>query len=114
MGGLFHIKYYKNTEICHITSCAYPLLGTKLFRLKFPRSCYLSPKPPNKDAIPPHRKQWGILASFRELLPWPHTLKMASPWREVRILTIGAPGSAEEEITAYIEAVRCSQSDNDG
>src|SRR5438132_13404587 len=39
MGGLFHIKYYKNTEICHITSCAYPLLGTKLFRLKFPRSC---------------------------------------------------------------------------
>jgi hypothetical protein len=25
----------------------------------------LSPKPPNKDAIPPHRKQWGILASFR-------------------------------------------------
>src|SRR6266536_5213154 len=32
-------------------------------------SCWgnLSPKPPNKDAIPPHRKQWGILASFREL-----------------------------------------------
>src|SRR6266536_4594676 len=31
-------------------------------------SCWgnLSPKPPNKDAIPPHRKQWGILASFRE------------------------------------------------
>src|SRR2546426_8080787 len=27
----------------------------------------LSPKPPNKDAIPPHRKQWGILASFREM-----------------------------------------------
>ena len=22
----------------------------------------LSLKPPNKDAIPPHRKQWGILA----------------------------------------------------
>ncbi len=21
----------------------------------------LSPKPPNKDTIPPHRKQWGIL-----------------------------------------------------
>src|SRR5213596_438422 len=39
MGGLFHIKYDKNTAICHITSCAYPLLGTKLFRLKFPRSC---------------------------------------------------------------------------
>src|SRR6266545_717766 len=32
-------------------------------------SCWgnLSPKPPNKDAIPPHRKQWGILASFRGL-----------------------------------------------
>src|SRR6266511_5594430 len=31
-------------------------------------SCWgnLSPKPPNKDAIPPHRKQWGILASFRD------------------------------------------------
>src|SRR5437870_11612338 len=26
----------------------------------------LSPKPPNKDAIPPNRKQWGILASFRD------------------------------------------------
>ena len=23
---------------------------------------HLSPKPPNTDAIPPHRKQWGILA----------------------------------------------------
>ena len=22
----------------------------------------------SKDAIPPHRKQWGILASFRELM----------------------------------------------
>src|SRR6266542_4816909 len=34
-------------------------------------SCWgnLSPKPPNKDAIPPHRKQWGILASFREFAP---------------------------------------------
>src|SRR6266536_5354715 len=32
-------------------------------------SCWgnLSPKPPNKDAIPPHRKQWGILASFRDV-----------------------------------------------
>src|SRR6266508_3228199 len=35
-------------------------------------SCWgnLSPKPPNKDAIPPHRKQWGILASFREIRRW--------------------------------------------
>src|SRR5207245_11403073 len=39
MRGLFHIKYYKNTKICHITSCDYPLIGTKPFRLKFPRSC---------------------------------------------------------------------------
>src|SRR2546427_91784 len=38
---LVHIKYYKNTKICHITSCDYPLIGTKPFRLKFPRSCLL-------------------------------------------------------------------------
>ena len=38
----------------------------------------LSPKPPNKDAIPPHRKQWGILSCFREVVAdngydWPQT-----------------------------------------
>src|SRR6266542_5246026 len=35
-------------------------------------SCWgnLSPKPPNMDAIPPHRKQWGILASFRGKKHW--------------------------------------------
>ena len=49
-----------------------------------------------------------------ELLPWPHAPRVVSPWREVRIMTIGAPESAEQEITAYIEAVRRSQSDNDG
>ncbi len=49
-----------------------------------------------------------------ELLPWPHAPGVVSPWREVRIMTIGAPESAEQEITAYIEAVRRSQSDNDG
>jgi hypothetical protein len=49
-----------------------------------------------------------------ELLPWPHAPGVVSPWREVRIRTIGAPESAEQEITAYIEAVRRSQSDNDG
>jgi hypothetical protein len=49
-----------------------------------------------------------------ELLPWPHAPGMAHPWREVRIVTIGAPESDEEEITAYIEAVRRSTSDNDG
>ncbi len=51
---------------------------------------------------------------LNELLPWPHALGVASPWREVRMLTIGASESAEEEITAYIEAVRRSTSDNDG
>src|SRR6266511_5793685 len=41
-------------------------------------SCWgnLSPKPPNKDAIPPHRKQWGILASFRDLTIF--TIKLGS------------------------------------
>jgi hypothetical protein len=48
------------------------------------------------------------------LLPWPHVLEVASPWREVQILTIGDPASAEQEIAAYIEAVRRSTSDNDG
>lgn len=47
------------------------------------------------------------------LLPWPHTHGVEHPWREVRIVTIGAPESAEEEITAYIEAVRRSQADHD-
>ena len=47
-------------------------------------------------------------------LPWPHALGVEHPWREVRIVTIGDPASAEQEITAYIEAVRRSTSDNDG
>ena len=51
---------------------------------------------------------------LRALLPWPPALEMASPWCEVRMLTIGAPESAEEAITAYIEAVRRSTSDNEG
>ena len=51
---------------------------------------------------------------LRECLPWPHVLEVASPWREVQIMTIGDPASAEQEITAYIEAVRRSKSDNDG
>src|SRR5215831_16053366 len=34
------IKYYKNMKIHHYTSCSYPLIGTKFFRLKLPRSCY--------------------------------------------------------------------------
>ena len=39
IGRPFHIKYYKKTQIWHLTSCDYPLIGTKPFRLKFPRSC---------------------------------------------------------------------------
>ena len=49
-----------------------------------------------------------------ELIPWPHALEGEHPWREVRICTIGAPESAEEDLTAYIEAVRRSKPDNDG
>lgn len=55
----------------------------------------------------------NISDELHELLPWPHTHGVEYPWREVQILTIGAPESAEEEITAYIEAVRRSQADHD-
>ena len=55
-----------------------------------------------------------ISALLRELLPWPHALAGEPPWREVRICTIGAPESAERELTAYIEAVRRSKPDNEG
>jgi hypothetical protein len=51
MRGLFHIKYYKNTAICYITSCDYPLLGTKSFRLKFPRSCCQTKQPRENRTI---------------------------------------------------------------
>jgi hypothetical protein len=51
---------------------------------------------------------------LRELLPWPPTLEVEHPWREVRICTIGAPEAAEKEIRAYIEAVRRSKPDNGG
>jgi hypothetical protein len=51
---------------------------------------------------------------LRELLPWPHARAAEHPWREVQIVTIGAPGSAEQEIMAYIEAVRRSTLDKDG
>ena len=47
-------------------------------------------------------------------LPWPHTLEGEHPWREVRMMTLGDPASAKQEITAYIEAVRRNKSDNDG
>ena len=49
-----------------------------------------------------------------ECLPWPHALGVEHPWREVRIVTLGNPASAEEETTAYIEAVRRSKPDNEG
>jgi hypothetical protein len=51
---------------------------------------------------------------LRELLPWPPALEGEQPWREVRIFTLGAPESAEQELTAYIEAVRRAQPDNEG
>ena len=51
---------------------------------------------------------------LRELLPWPPTLEVEHPWREVRICSIGAPEAAEKEIRAYIEAVRRSKPDNGG
>ena len=54
-----------------------------------------------------------ISDELSDLLPWPHALGVEHPWREVRIVTLGNPASAEEEITAYIEAVRRSTSDKD-
>jgi hypothetical protein len=51
---------------------------------------------------------------LRELLPWPPAFDVEHPWREVRIFTLGAPESAEKDLTAYIEAVRRSKPDNDG
>jgi hypothetical protein len=51
---------------------------------------------------------------LRECLPWPHAHAVEHPWREIRIVTLDAPASAEQEITAYIEAVRRSKSENDG
>lgn len=41
-----------------------------------------------------------------ELLPWPKGLEIEDRWREVRIFTVGTPASVEEDLTAYIEAVR--------
>ena len=41
-----------------------------------------------------------------ELLPWPKGLEREDRWREVRIFTVGAPASVEEDLAAYIEAVR--------
>jgi hypothetical protein len=51
---------------------------------------------------------------LRKCLPWPHALGVESLWREVQIVTIGDPASAEQEITAYIEAVRRCKSENEG
>ena len=52
----------------------------------------------------------GISDILCGLLPWPHVLEGKLPWREVRIFTIGDPESVEQELTAYIEAVRRSKS----
>ncbi len=48
-----------------------------------------------------------------ELLPWPHALEVEHPWREVRIFTIGDPASVEQELLAYIQAVRRSKLEDD-
>ena len=48
----------------------------------------LSPKPPNKDAIPPHRKQWGILASFRKLVAARFTLMVLFPMAGMAIFLV--------------------------
>jgi hypothetical protein len=55
-----------------------------------------------------------IAEVLHELLPWPSARAAEHPWREVQIVTIGAPESAEQEIMAYIEAVRRSTLDHDG
>jgi hypothetical protein len=41
-----------------------------------------------------------------ELLPWPSARQGEYPWREVQIYTIGDPETVDQEIRAYIEAVR--------
>jgi hypothetical protein len=48
-----------------------------------------------------------------EVLPWSHPLAVEQPWHEVRIFTIGDPESVEQDLTAYIEAVRRSKSRDD-
>jgi hypothetical protein len=55
----------------------------------------------------------SISDRLSELLPWPHAREVEHPWREIRIFTLGAPESAKQEITAYIEAVRRSKPEND-
>lgn len=47
------------------------------------------------------------------LLPWPQALEVDHPWREIRICTLGTPESVEQELTAYIEAVRRSRPEDE-
>jgi len=54
-----------------------------------------------------------ISAVLRELLPWPHALEVEHPWREIQVCTIGHPESVEQELTAYIEAVRRSKPEDE-
>lgn len=49
-----------------------------------------------------------------DLLPWPPELKAENPWHEIRIFTIGSHEAAEQEILAYVEALRRSQSEDEG
>jgi hypothetical protein len=43
-----------------------------------------------------------------DLLPWPPALEKNNPWHEIRIFTIGSPEAAEQDLLAYLEALRRS------
>lgn len=49
-----------------------------------------------------------------ELLPWPPAWKRENPWHDVQIFTLGDPESVERDLTAYLEALHRSKSDNEG
>jgi len=48
-----------------------------------------------------------------ELLPWPPGFETENPWHEVRICTIGSHEAAEQDLLAYIEALRRCQSEDE-
>jgi hypothetical protein len=52
--------------------------------------------------------------TLSDLLPWPPALEAENPWHEVRIFTIGSREAAEQDLLAYLEAVRRSQSEDEG
>jgi transposase len=55
MREVSRIKYYKNVQIWHLTSGDYPLIGTKPFRLKFPRSCWYHTSAATQAFLAAHR-----------------------------------------------------------